>query len=72
MPISFPAQGELLQSGQKFRREILAAVYLELKPLIDAHMTARFGVQGKETVGTLMNINATSPYLGELTGVADF
>ncbi len=62
MPISFPAQGELLQSGQKFRREILAAVYLELKPLIDAHMTARFGVQGKETVGTLMNTGQLKPY----------
>lgn len=52
---------ELLASGHKYRRELLATAFIALEPIL-AHMTKRIGIQGKESVGALTTGAELRPY----------
>lgn len=52
---------ELLASGQKYRRELLAMLVVSIQDILK-HMTPRYGIQGKESVGTLVNQAQLRPY----------
>lgn len=52
---------ELLASGQKYRRELLAMLVVQIQDILK-HMTPRYGIQGKESVGTLVNKAQLRPY----------
>lgn len=52
---------KLLQSGHKYRKELLAMLYVALDDKIK-HMTPRFGIQGKETTGTGRSGAQLRPY----------
>ena len=59
--MAFEITPELLASGHKYRRELLALPMAMLSNVI-VHMTPRYGIQGKETVGMGANAAQLRPY----------
>lgn len=57
----FEITPEILQSGHKYRKELLAVPRVKLESIL-AFMTPRYGIQGKESVGTLKSNARLRPY----------
>lgn len=62
--MAFEITPQLLASGHKYRRELLALPVASIDETI-RHMTPRYGVQGKETAGTGVNGAQLRPYRSE-------
>lgn len=53
---------ELIQSGHKYRAELLAMPLVQLKAKLAPYVTIRYGIRGKQTVGTLTNDAEIMPW----------